>query len=299
VTEPEDVAAENTAALPRPGSRTGSRPGGERGAGVAGAPRADGRPDRDSADRRAFADDLTDDHAGDTADPDEVDDRDADSGDLGTRDDDYRWTQAVEQRRGPATEAGVMPVDRETATGGGEETSRRRGAPRRRPLPSFLLFASGFTVSAAAAMRWSTLATGDEQRTFTGLTVGDGRITLVLGLTLAVLGLARLARWRLTPGDAPLGGVLAGLVVILAGADLLAGPPTLATFRGISADKIVVRPESGLYLSLAAGAVALLAALALARGGAADAEDRPSRGAGGAPHPEHPRGGGHRSGSTR
>lgn len=180
-----------------------------------------------------------------------------------------------------------------------EVPARPSGRPERRPLSALLLIASGLVVAVAATMRWSTLATSDERRTFTGLTVGDGRLTLVLGLALAVLGLARLARRRLAPGDALLGPLLAGLVVILAAADLLVGPPTLATFQGISADKIVVRPESGLYLSLAAGALALLAALALARGGAAQATSTSPRRPESAATADPVRGGGHRAGQSR
>ncbi|MBL7493225.1 hypothetical protein I6A60_36650 [Frankia sp. AgB1.9] len=180
-----------------------------------------------------------------------------------------------------------------------EVPARAGGRPERRPLPALLLVACGLVVAAAATMRWSTLATSDERRTFTGLTVGDGRLTLVLGLALAVLGLARLARRRLAPGDTLLGPVLAGLVVVLAAADLLVGPPTLATFQGISADKIVVRPESGLYLSLAAGGLALVVALALARGEAARAASASPRRPESAAAVDPVRGGGHRAGQTR
>jgi hypothetical protein len=164
----------------------------------------------------------------------------------------------------------------------------------RRPVTAVLLFAAGVVIAVAATMRWSTLATTDERRAFTGLAVGDGRITLALGLALAVLGLARLARRWLAPGSALVGMVLAGLVVLVAGGDLLTGPPTLATFRGISADKIAVRPERGLYVSVAAGAVALLCTLSLPRGGGAGGPRRAEPGA--AHGPER---GGHRSGQAR
>jgi hypothetical protein len=137
--------------------------------------------------------------------------------------------------------------------------------PETRPFPSLLLLAAGLAAAGASAMRWSTLATNDEQRTFTGLTIGDGRITLILGLALAVLAAARLAGRRLSSADGLVGTVFAAVLVILIGIDLLIGPPTLASFQGISADKIVVRPEVGLFVALAAAAVGLLAAGALAR----------------------------------
>jgi hypothetical protein len=203
----------------------------------------------------------------------------------------------------PAAEPGQASVDGAAGSGteggtGREASPRRDDRPGRRPVPALLQVVSGLAVAGAATMRWSTLATSDERRTFTGLVVGDGRITLVLGLGLALLGLARLGRRRLTAGDTLLGPLLAGVVVVLAAADVLGGPPTLATFQGVSADKIVVRPEVGLYLSLVAGAVALLAALTLAR-------VAPARGAGSSPgRPEgavadQARGGGHRADQPR
>ncbi|OHV36389.1 MULTISPECIES: hypothetical protein [Pseudofrankia] len=150
-------------------------------------------------------------------------------------------------------------------------------APTARPvrgrMASLTLVVAGLAAAGAALAPWSTLASSDEERTFTGLTVGDGRFTVVLGLALAVLGVAGLARRRLS-GDGPLGPVLAGLLVVMAGGDLLIGPPTLATFRGISADQIVVRPEAGLYVSLVAGVLALVAAL-MPRRGAPAREDEP------------------------
>jgi len=134
------------------------------------------------------------------------------------------------------------------------------GRPARGRLAGAVLVASGLAAAGAAAAPWSSLATSDEERTFTGLTVGDGRYTVVLGLALVVVGAAALARRRM-PGEGLLGLVLAALLTLIAGGDLLIGPPTLATFRGISADQIAIDPEAGLYVSLAAGILALLAAL--------------------------------------
>ncbi|OHV69206.1 hypothetical protein [Pseudofrankia sp. BMG5.36] len=161
------------------------------------------------------------------------------------------------------------------AAGGPERgwSSDPAGAPPARPargrMASLMLVVAGLAAAGAALAPWSTLATSDEERTFTGLTVGDGRFTVVLGLALAVLGGAGLARRRLS-GDGALGPLLASLLIVIAGSDLLIGPPTLASFRGISADQIVVEPEAGLYASLAAGVLALMAALVPRRGAQVD-----------------------------
>ncbi|ONH31939.1 hypothetical protein [Pseudofrankia asymbiotica] len=150
-----------------------------------------------------------------------------------------------------------------------DPTSTSPSRPPRGRTASLLLVVAGLAAAGAALAPWSTLATSDEERTFTGLTVGDGRFTVVLGLALTVLGGAGLARRRLS-GDGALGPLLAALLVVIAGSDLLIGPPTLATFRGISADQIVVDPEAGLYVSLAAGVLALMAALVPRRGARGD-----------------------------
>jgi len=170
----------------------------------------------------------------------------------------------------------VPPAGGQPAGGGRARGLPSPAAPARQParlargrLASLVLLAAGLAAAGAAFAPWSTLATNNERRTFTGLTVGDGRFTVLLGIALAVLGLAGLARRRLS-GDGFLGVLLAGLLVVIAGSDLLIGPPTLATFRGISADQIAVEPESGLYLSVAAGVLALLAALMPLRGAPAD-----------------------------
>jgi hypothetical protein len=138
--------------------------------------------------------------------------------------------------------------------------------PRERhPLASLLLLVAGTGAAGAATQQWSVLATSDERRVFTGLTVGDGRITLVLGLVLALLAVARLARRRLTGADGATAAVIAVVLLVLTGFDLEVGPPALSSFRGISADKIVVQPQTGLYASVGAAVVGLLAALVLAR----------------------------------
>jgi hypothetical protein len=49
----------------------------------------------------------------------------------------------------------------------------------------------------------------------------------------------------------------------IAGSDVVLGPPTLASFRGISAGVIEVQPEPGVLVSAGAAAVALLASVLL------------------------------------
>ncbi|MCK9902423.1 hypothetical protein MXD63_20375 [Frankia sp. Cpl3] len=158
----------------------------------------------------------------------------------------------------------ALPPSPGAAPGAGPAASPR---PRRRDAA--LLALSGGAAAIAAFLPWSTLTSGDETRTFNGLTVGDGRLTLVAGLVLLAAGLAGLrgsadgaARW---PG----GGVLAGgtaarlsavLLIVLAGFDLAFGPPPLSSFRAISADVFELRPEVGVMVTLAAGVVALYAA---------------------------------------
>jgi hypothetical protein len=115
----------------------------------------------------------------------------------------------------------------------------------------------------AALLPWSRLSSGGETRTFTGLAVGDGRVTFLLAVALVVIGLARLAHRPLPGADVLAARLLTAILAAVAGSDLVLGPPTLSTFRGISADVIEVRPEAGLLVSAGAGVVALLAALLL------------------------------------
>jgi hypothetical protein len=134
-----------------------------------------------------------------------------------------------------------------------------------RPVAALLLTLSGLVATVAAALPWSTLATSDEERTFTGLMVGDGRITLVLAVGLGGLGVVRLARRSISDAEVMASWLLSGLLVVITGSDVVWGPPTLASFRGVSADLIAVEPRTGLLVSLVAGLVAVIAAAALPR----------------------------------
>ena len=136
-------------------------------------------------------------------------------------------------------------------------------------LAAAVLALAGAVAAGAALLPWSRLSSGDETRTFTGLVAGDGRLTLLLGLALVLIG------GRLVLGRAPAAGgggdglaarVLALVLVVVAGFDTAIGPPTLSSFRAISADVIELRPEIGPQVTLAAGVVALVAALRLRPG---------------------------------
>ncbi|WP_154677039.1 hypothetical protein [Parafrankia discariae] len=131
-----------------------------------------------------------------------------------------------------------------------------------------LLALGGAVAAVAAFLPWSTLTSGDETRTFTGVTVGDGRLTLVAGLLMVLVGLASLrGRGRPAGGTGRVGPASdllvarasALLLVIVSGFDLALGPPSLSSFRAISADVIAVRPQIGVVVTLVAGLVGLVA----------------------------------------
>ncbi|WP_131746383.1 hypothetical protein [Frankia sp. Cppng1_Ct_nod] len=142
---------------------------------------------------------------------------------------------------------------RSTGRGGSVATRPRVGGR----LGGLLLAAGGCAAGVAAVLPWSTLSSGDETRTFTGLTVGDGRITLMVGAVLLVMGVVRLVGRRTGVAAATIAVVLGAGVAALAAFDLAMGPPSLAAIRGLSANQFSVVPERGLILTLAAGLVAL------------------------------------------
>jgi hypothetical protein len=125
------------------------------------------------------------------------------------------------------------------------------------------LVLSSTVAGIAALLPWSRLSSRGETRTFTGLAVGDGRVTFLLAAALVVIGLARLAHRPVSAADVALARLLAVIMAAVAGSDVVLGPPTLATFRGISAGVIEVRPELGVLVSAGAAAVALLASVLL------------------------------------
>ncbi|WP_157472536.1 hypothetical protein [Frankia sp. EAN1pec] len=181
---------------------------------------------------------------------------------------------------GPAADSGpaVDPVeDLGNRAGQTRREHRTAAAPMAvRSRRDMALLALGGAVAAVAAfLPWSTLTSGDETRTFTGITVGDGRLTLVTGLVMALIGLASLrGRGRRAGGAGPAGPAAdllvarasALLLVLVSGFDLALGPPSLSSFRAISADVIAVRPQIGVVVTLVAGLVAL-AAVARPRSG--------------------------------
>ncbi|OAA25399.1 hypothetical protein UG55_102259 [Frankia sp. EI5c] len=175
----------------------------------------------------------------------------------------------VDRTRHPADAFDERLPDSPAEDGQPASTDPRAAAvpPRRRDAG--LLVLAGGAAAVASFLPWSTLSSGDETRTFTGMTVGDGRLTLVAGLTLLAVGVIWL-RGGARPGNWwPGGGVPAGastarlaalLLTVVSGLDLALGPATLSSFRGISADVFEVRPQVGVGVVLVAGLVALFAA---------------------------------------
>ncbi|MCK9894866.1 hypothetical protein MXD60_09695 [Frankia sp. AgB32] len=161
--------------------------------------------------------------------------------------------------RGGHRSAGPVPV----------EAAPSRPAPgqvRSAAALAMVLGAAGAAIG--SAMPWSTMTSRDETRTFSGVVVGDGRLILVLAMLVALIALARLARRPLGPGGSDILAarlVSAGIIVVAA-FDRMYGPPTLASFRAVSADQIAINPEGGLTLTLGSGVVALVGAILLHTG---------------------------------
>ncbi|WP_206443051.1 hypothetical protein, partial [Candidatus Protofrankia californiensis] len=124
-------------------------------------------------------------------------------------------------------------------------------------LAGMLLAGAGGLGGVAAGLPWSRLSDGEDTRTFTGLAVGDGRITLVVAVVLLVIGVARVLGRRSGAADAAVAMVLGAGVAVFAVMDLVAGPPSLSSFRTLSADQISVVPAPGLVLTLVAGLISL------------------------------------------
>ncbi len=167
------------------------------------------------------------------------------------------------------------------ASGAGPGGSRPRSPVEPEPdvgtepggrFAGMLLTIAGGLGGIAATLPWSTISDGEESRTFTGLTVGDGRITLMLAVVLMVIGAAHVAGRRSggTGGSGGSGGTVAMLlgagVAVFAVMDLVAGPASLSSFRALSANQISVVPASGLVLTLVAGSLACVGGWLLRRG---------------------------------
>jgi hypothetical protein len=124
------------------------------------------------------------------------------------------------------------------------------------------LAAAALAAAVSAALPWCELSSGDETRTLTGLTVGDGRLTLVLALVMGWIGCSALAGRRAFAGDVVAARSAAAMIVAVSAFDVALGPPTLSSVRGISADRFELSAQAGVVVSLAAGVVALVAATA-------------------------------------
>jgi hypothetical protein len=127
------------------------------------------------------------------------------------------------------------------------------------------LAVAALAAAGAAVLPWCELSSGDETRTLTGLTVGDGRLTLVLALVLGWVGCAASAGRRAFAGDVVAARSAAAVIVAVSAFDVALGPPTLSSVRGISADQFELSAQAGVVVSLAAGVLALVAAAGLRR----------------------------------
>lgn len=130
------------------------------------------------------------------------------------------------------------------------------------------MIAAGLMAAVGALMTWSTLTSGGERRTFSGLAVGDGRFTLAMGVVSILIGSVGLAK-RPFPGrgaDGRIALVLGVLTMALAAADVVAGPPTLASFRRLSANAITITSGNGLSLTITAGVGVIVGAALVLRG---------------------------------
>ncbi len=154
------------------------------------------------------------------------------------------------------------PVPGEAAASRAEPSQVRRSAA----ALAMVVGAAGAAIG--SAMPWSTMTSRDETRTFSGVVVGDGRLILVLAVLVALIAVGRLAHRPLGPGGADIlaARLVSAAIIVVAVFDRIYGPPTLASFRAVSADQIAIIPEVGLTLTLGSGVVALAGAILLQAG---------------------------------
>ncbi|MCM3922072.1 hypothetical protein ND748_10425 [Frankia sp. AiPs1] len=164
-------------------------------------------------------------------------------------------------------------------TPGADEPPQRLGAAgqavtgpatapgRTRPAAALAMIVGAVGCVIGSVLPWSEMSSADETRTFSGIVVGDGRLVLVLAVILGVVAAARLARRPIGGGAADVlaARIIAILIVVIAGLDRAYGPPTLASFRAISADVISIHPQNGIMLTLGSGILALIGAGLLQR----------------------------------
>jgi hypothetical protein len=121
-----------------------------------------------------------------------------------------------------------------------------------------LVALGGLVSGVGAVLPWSELSSGGERRVFSGVTVGDGRLCLLLGASLVACAL--LGRPGRPPGRAarlvPAAAVLAAVILLLTAADYAVGPAPLSSFRGLSADLIRLRPRLGIVVTFLGGVIA-------------------------------------------
>ncbi|WP_192029121.1 hypothetical protein [Candidatus Frankia nodulisporulans] len=126
---------------------------------------------------------------------------------------------------------------------------------RVRPVAALAVLVGAIGAGAGSVMPWSSLSDGEQVRQFSGVEVGDGRVVLVLAVGLAAVALSRLAYRPFGAGlvDIVFVRLSAVATVVLTGLDRMYGPPTLASFRAVSADAIIIAPRSGLTLAWCRG----------------------------------------------
>jgi hypothetical protein len=191
-----------------------------------------------------------------------IHDRHIDDRQWPVRDSPVDWEDRPDRDRGLADARGRADPQGRRHDGAVRPAVRPVARPVRLTMATVLVLAST-VVGIAALLPWSRLSSRGETRVFTGLAVGDGRVTFLLAVALVTIGLARLAGRPLSDADVTVARLFTVALVAVTVSDLVLGPPTLATFRGISANEIEVRPEVGVLVSAGAAAVALLAALLL------------------------------------
>ncbi|WP_193790316.1 MULTISPECIES: hypothetical protein [Frankia] len=161
--------------------------------------------------------------------------------------------------------AGEPPHQLEAA---GQTVTGPATAPdRTRPAAALAMIVGAVGSVIGSVLPWSEMSSADETRTFNGIVVGDGRVVLVLAVLLGIVGAARLVRRPIggSAADVLVARVVAILIVVIAGLDRAYGPPTLASFRAISADVISIHPQNGVMVTLLSGILALIGAVLLER----------------------------------
>lgn len=166
--------------------------------------------------------------------------------------------------RTPAIPRPAGPIDfRDRESPPAPRDERSEALPPVRRSAALLLVIAAVVAGIGALLPWSEMASEGETRTFSGLVVGDGRVILALAVGLGLIGLGRLVRRPVLAADVTAARILAVAILVFAGADRAYGPATLASFRAISADLIVIRPRIGLSVCIVAGVLALVAAVLL------------------------------------